>query len=51
MREGAELLMRSKKFNLDYIVRKLWECRFKNGDDCSKCPDLKICVDTYDKKC
>ena len=53
MREGCELVNsdRVKHLNLNYIVRKLWECRFKFGDDCSRCPDLKACVGAYDRRC
>lgn len=53
MREGCELVnsKRVKHLNLNYIVRKLWECRFKNGDDCLNCSDLKECVRAYDARC
>ena len=53
MREGCELVNsdKVKHLNLNYIVRKLWECRFKNGDDCHNCPDLGECVRAYDNRC
>ena len=53
MRNGVELVTSEnvKEIDLNYIVRKLWECRFKYGDDCSICPDLKTCVDAYDARC
>lgn len=52
MRSGAELVSSSeaRKQSLDYIVDKLWECNFKNNG-CSGCPDKKICVQKYDKRC